>query len=103
VWCWGSNDAGQLADTSVADSATPRQIAGLSGIKDVKSGGQHVCVIRSDNFVACWGYPTGINGNRSGTQMTSPTLIENTTDTVSLSVGNEQSCVAKGDGTVLCW
>jgi alpha-tubulin suppressor-like RCC1 family protein len=60
-------------------------------------------VIRSDNFVACWGYPTGINGNRSGTQMTSPTLIENTTDTVSLSVGNEQSCVAKGDGTVWCW
>jgi alpha-tubulin suppressor-like RCC1 family protein len=35
--------------------------------------------------------------------MTSPTLIENTTDTVSLSVGNEQSCVAKGDGTVWCW
>jgi alpha-tubulin suppressor-like RCC1 family protein len=104
VWCWGSNTKGQLAvGVSIQDSPMPRQIVGLSGVKDVKSGSQHVCIIRSDNQVACWGHPTGITGNRSGTLVTTPTVITNTADAVSLSVGNEQSCVAKSDGTVWCW
>jgi len=71
VWCWGSNDSGQLGLVTAAgdlqrDSAIPAQSMWVSGrppmltfqpllAKRVSTGGKHVCVIGLDGAVACWG------------------------------------------------
>jgi alpha-tubulin suppressor-like RCC1 family protein len=70
VWCWGSNDFGQLGDgmeehpedqcmngTTLVDcSSVPVRVAGIDDAVELEVGRQHSCVIRSDGTVWCWGY-----------------------------------------------
>ncbi|MBN8616399.1 MAG: hypothetical protein J0L92_37785, partial [Deltaproteobacteria bacterium] len=69
VWCWGSNDFGQLGDgvldhpepscmngSSLVDcTSVPVQVAGIDDAVDLDVGRHHSCVIRSDATVWCWG------------------------------------------------
>jgi hypothetical protein len=70
VWCWGSNDLGQLGDgmeehpepqcangmTLIDCSSIPVQVAGIDDAIELEVGRQHSCVIRRGGTVWCWGY-----------------------------------------------
>lgn len=70
VWCWGSNDFGQLGDgmeehpedqcmngmTLIDCSSVPVQVAGIDDAVELEVGRQHSCVIRAGGTVWCWGY-----------------------------------------------
>jgi alpha-tubulin suppressor-like RCC1 family protein len=59
--CWGKNDAGQLGDGTNTDAFVPVQVKGpggvgvLTGVVDVAPGVRHVCALRDDATVWCWG------------------------------------------------
>jgi hypothetical protein len=69
VWCWGSNDLGQLGDgmvdhpeaqcmngTSLIDcSSIPVQVMGIEDAVGLDVGRQHSCAIRMGGTVWCWG------------------------------------------------
>ncbi len=69
VWCWGSNDLGQLGDglmdhpepscmngSSLIDcSSVPVQVMGVDDAIALEVGRQHSCVIRAGGTVWCWG------------------------------------------------
>lgn len=71
VWCWGSNDSGQLgivnaAGALAAGSPVPVQVMLVSGsapalafqplyASQVSTGGKHVCVVDRETAVLCWG------------------------------------------------
>ncbi|MBX7192096.1 MAG: hypothetical protein K1X94_08560 [Sandaracinaceae bacterium] len=69
VWCWGSNDLGQLGDgvpdhpedqcmngsTLIDCSSVPVQVPGIDDATALDVGRQHTCVIRAGGTVWCWG------------------------------------------------
>src|SRR5262245_6410704 len=57
VWCWGSNDAGQLGNPAVADvAASPVEVVGLPlPAEHIAAGGDHTCAVLEDTQVYCWG------------------------------------------------
>ncbi len=61
VACWGLNDAcqtGASTDAGVRVDA-PRRIAGLTGVSALAAGAAHVCALRDDGEVLCWGGNVG--------------------------------------------
>ncbi len=56
VFCWGSNDYGQLGDSSMVDRAIPTVVAGLTDVASVTTGGIHSCVLTHDGTAYCWGW-----------------------------------------------
>lgn len=61
VWCWGSNQFGQIGigSDSIANSPVPQQVVNYNGgflsAKKVVSGPNHTCAINTSNAVQCWG------------------------------------------------
>jgi alpha-tubulin suppressor-like RCC1 family protein len=62
IWCWGSNERGQLGNSNVgpgnpgSSSPSPVQVsaAGLVFMA-VSAGDQHTCALTTDNRALCWG------------------------------------------------
>ncbi len=64
VWCWGSNQYGELGVLPSANdlacgevhcSPAPRRIDALAGVRDVRAGESFACALKSDDSVWCWG------------------------------------------------
>jgi hypothetical protein len=66
---------------------------GLAGLVEVSVGFNHLCVVRGDRTVACW-------GDNAGGQLNVPAGLA---DVAQVSVGYVHSCALKRDGTVTCW
>ena len=56
VFCWGSNDYGQLGDSSTVDRTTPAAVAGLTDVASITTGGIHTCALTHDGTAYCWGW-----------------------------------------------
>jgi alpha-tubulin suppressor-like RCC1 family protein len=74
VWTWGSNDHGELGYlTPGADSPTPHQVPGLSGVKQVAAGAGFTVALRSNGEVWTWGHNnSGQLGDGTHTDRTTP-------------------------------
>jgi regulator of chromosome condensation (RCC1) repeat-containing protein len=56
VWTWGGNGHGALGyPTPAGDSPTPRQVPGLSGVRQVAAGEDFTVALRSGGEVWTWG------------------------------------------------
>jgi alpha-tubulin suppressor-like RCC1 family protein len=57
VWTWGSNYYGELGYSTPrgTSSPTPRQVPGLSGVKQVAAGADFTVALRSNGEVWTWG------------------------------------------------
>ncbi|MFN8632078.1 MAG: hypothetical protein U0838_17685 [Chloroflexota bacterium] len=53
--CWGKGGAGNIGNGSFADRPSPTLVSGLTHIKQVSSGYDHVCAVFTFNGVVCWG------------------------------------------------
>ncbi|HEY0712517.1 MAG TPA: hypothetical protein VGF45_07580, partial [Polyangia bacterium] len=54
VWCWGTNNYGQLGDGSTDDRPTATKSLAV-GATHLVSGGYHYCGRFSDGTLKCWG------------------------------------------------
>ena len=106
IWCWGNNDTGQLGRgtvTPVEPAAAP--VANLTGVVSVQAGYGHVCALRNDFTVTCWG--AGTNGQLGiGPQAQDsplPVQLPGITDAVALSTGLYNACITRRSGDVECW
>jgi len=58
VYCWGSNDRGQLGDGTIGGyRADVELVTGLPNrpIVDIVAGNKHTCIVLDDGSARCWG------------------------------------------------
>ena len=114
AYCWGSNNNGQLGNGSTANSRVPVAV-NMSGvlagktIKQISAGGDHSCVIASDDKLYCWGFNSnGELGNNSSVSSSVPVAVN--TDGVlagkvikQMSAGFSNTCAVDSGYGIYCW
>ena len=58
LFCWGSNDDGQLGDGTTVSRATPTIVSAVSDVRRISLGASHSCVRLLDDRIRCWGHGT---------------------------------------------
>ncbi|MCA9704967.1 MAG: hypothetical protein KDK70_03845 [Myxococcales bacterium] len=107
LWCWGSNDHGQLGDGTITRARTrPRPVAGLEDVRGFAVGYIHTCAVDAGGRVSCWGWnPHGlVDSDAPDTaDFTVPRPKAGLADVVQLTAGNHHSCARHASGKVSCW
>jgi alpha-tubulin suppressor-like RCC1 family protein len=108
VKCWGSNDSGQLGDSTNLNSSTPVYVTGLSvGVTNLSAGRYHSCALISIGGVKCWGTNTEGqlgDGTWADSRNTPVDVIGLLSGVTSLAAGGHHTCaVLAGTGPLRCW
>ena len=116
VWCSGENNNGQLGfGLAGVKTATPMQVRDISTavIADATAlgaGRQHVCAIRANGTVWCWGAnESGQLGNNATAQSAAAVQVLKASDNMPLTGiaevegGYNHTCARATNGGVFCW
>jgi alpha-tubulin suppressor-like RCC1 family protein len=104
VWCFGTNERGQLGTGNLTSSGTPLQVPGLSGITNLDAGLLSTCAVGAGGRVWCWGDGSeGKLGTGRLVDSAVPVQVRNLADVVRLSVGDNHACALTSKGTPYCW
>lgn len=80
VACWGANSACQLGALSDggAYAQTPQRVPGLTGVRSLAAGSGHVCALRDDGEVLCWGQNSSgqLGQGMSASAVCAPALVQ---------------------------
>ncbi len=110
VWCWGSNQLGQLGATG-ATASGPVRVEALAGkeIVEISAGIEHTCALTAGGDVYCWG------GNEDGQLGVvdsmgakveggeTPRRVEGMPVVKTLSAGGKHTCAVDEDSHVWCF
>jgi alpha-tubulin suppressor-like RCC1 family protein len=109
VWCWGSNESGQLGGTTgdpavpIADTSVPVKVEGIAGATDVSGGGKHTCAVAGGD-VYCWGSNGYAQlGTGDKVDVPAPVKLTGVTKATLIDAGDEHTCTVQEDGRVFCW
>lgn len=107
VVAWGSNTSGQLGDGSLAFSAVPKVVRGLSGVRSLAAGDRSVLALLSDGTVMAWGDDEfGQLGDGTASEDADserPETVSGLSGVVSVASGSEHGLALMSDGTVMAW
>ena len=107
VYCWGSNEDGQLGTGRKAAEWYPAEVAFPETVYAVAvaAGGNDTCVIASAGDVWCWGANgSGQVGAPPGADRPMPTPIAGLGEqAVGLAVMDDTICALLRSGVVTCW
>ena len=106
VYCWGSNDSGQLGDGTTTQRLTPVAVSGLpSGVVSIAAGQYHTCVLTSGGAVWCWGSNGwGQLGDGTMTNRSTPVPVSGlSSGVVAIATGGSHTCAVNTFGGLQCW
>jgi alpha-tubulin suppressor-like RCC1 family protein len=104
VKCWGGNEHWCLGTGSdAATSVVPIDIVGLSNVVALSTREYHVCAIRADRHVLCWGAGGGNFGNGMSASKVPVEPEGGIDDVLGVGTGWGHTCVARGNGSTQCW
>ena len=105
VWCWGSNDSGQIGDSTTTNRRTPVQVQGLPAgpVTDLQASGNRTCVLINQE-AWCWGAGSYyLLGDGNTVNRVLPARVQGLPGTVSsFALGSSHSC-AVSEGSAWCW
>ncbi len=103
VFCWGSDEHGQLAVTGVARRLAPVEVPALEGASHLALGSSHGCALLAGDVV-CWGRnEAGQLGDGTTDDRTVPFVVPGTHGALDVAAGAGASCAVLSDRTVTCW
>jgi RHS repeat-associated protein len=104
VYSWGSNDNGELGDTTTDENNTPEPLADLSDVAQVAAGDGFSLARRTDGTVVAWGAnDSGQLGDGTTTSETSPVEISGLHDIVQIAAGSDFAMALDDSGHVWEW
>jgi alpha-tubulin suppressor-like RCC1 family protein len=106
LWCWGTNDDGELGDGTKTAHPTPVQVTALgNAVAGVAAGFAHTCAIKNDGTLWCWGRnDRGQLGNGTTIGSASPVKVTALGTTVlAVSAGITHTCARRTNGYAYCW
>ena len=101
VRCWGWNDGYELGTGDAENSATPKDVPGLTGVVAVTGSWTHMCALTDAGRAWCWGFPDPGDGTEAAASPTTPTGLAS--GVVAIDAGGKNTCAVKDDGSVWCW
>ncbi|HJL16677.1 MAG TPA: hypothetical protein RMH99_13525 [Sandaracinaceae bacterium LLY-WYZ-13_1] len=111
IFCWGSNDRGQVgADISVEEQPVPVHVALRHGLaaQQVAGGGKHTCALATEGLVStvwCWGAgglgQLGFGETPDATDR--PRIAIDDGNAAGVTAGPNHSCALLDSGAVRCW
>jgi alpha-tubulin suppressor-like RCC1 family protein len=66
LYCWGTNNAGQLGDGTTTRRLRPVPVAGSRTYRHVSAGYDFTCAVSTGDRAFCWGVNTGHDGGQLG-------------------------------------
>ena len=93
----------------------PTQVAGLSDVIDVVSGGRHSCALLRSGVMKCWGddstmalgraHPQGdgCEGLDDGNGVGPVLRLPEGSDVIKMAAGTSHTCALMNDGALYCW
>jgi len=106
VRCWGMGRTGQLGNGWTADVAKGVDVVGLgSDVAEISALMNHVCVLRSNGEVHCWGDgQNGQLGNGMPYERRLPATVAAMAEgVVSIASGSQHTCAIRKDNALECW
>ncbi len=116
LYCWGSNDRGQLGDGSTEDRLSATLVQGLParGAQHMATGASHTCAVVTDGHeVFCWGSNVlaqlgdGSNASRTTPAPTLPLMEPDAGEAqgqaIRLSAGLHHTCALSLSNQLHCW
>ncbi|MDF1795140.1 MAG: hypothetical protein P1U63_01250 [Coxiellaceae bacterium] len=108
--CWGSNEHGQLGDSSFTNRLQPTAVSDLSNdsvhVVAMSAGQETSCALLSDGGMKCWGKngdgQLGI-GHTSNAEAKPQQVLGLTTGVAAISVGGMHTCAMLQNGSEDCW
>ncbi|HNJ78162.1 MAG TPA: PKD domain-containing protein [Marmoricola sp.] len=104
LWCWGSNDYGQLGDGTNANRIVAVQVGTDHDWDTLAAGHYHTCATKTNGTAWCWGRNAwGSVGDGTNTDRNTPTQVGVDTDWSEISSAAHITCATKANGTAWCW
>ena len=109
VWCWGSNDNGQLGDGSTTSRDYPVQVQNITDALDIYVGDGTACAAVNKRLdLKCWGYY--YLGDGSSTSSSTPVTVTETNGWGAdytfddVAIGQSSVCAYNlANNAVFCW
>ena len=105
LWCWGTNNSGQLGNNSQDFSvhATPIRVGSDADWAGVTSLAAHTCAIKRGGTIWCWGYGDSRLGLGPVGDQLVPAQVGAGDDWGTIDAGYRHTCATKLNGTLWCW
>jgi alpha-tubulin suppressor-like RCC1 family protein len=106
VFCWGTNNLGQVGDNSTTTRVSPVQVTDLgTTATDVCAGGQSSCAVNASGTAYCWGSNSSkALGDGTFTDRRRPAMVVGLPATVAdVECGQSTNCARLTTGEVWCW
>ncbi len=104
LWCWGTNDYGELGDGTREDRPSPIQVGGGTDWTVVRAHTLYTCGIEAPGSLWCWGDNRGGTlGDGTRVQRLVPTRVGTGEDWLDVAPGVTETCALRQDHTLWCW
>jgi len=118
VVCWGDNRTAQLArPDTVASSATPAAVPGMTDITMIALGSRDTYALHSDGTISAWGFnlygqlgdgmmdhgASCTTGDTTGDCSATPVTVSGIDDATFIAARASFACAIRSDGSVWCW
>jgi len=108
VVCWGDDELGQCGDdtSTFANNDSPVAVLNLTSAISISVGASHVCALRSDGTIWCWGddfYDELGDGGNINDYSGVPVQAQNVSNAVAVAAGDGFTCALLQTGSVVCW